>query len=101
MSDSYIKCIDYQGQELWKFGKCLPDGSSFHPYSICTNHKGNVFVADPWEQQVVIIRKNLELQILFKTPGQIQRITWCDQTQKLYVLHVFPSNDGSESSVVS
>ena len=32
MSDSYIKCIDYQSQELWKFGKCLPDGSSFHPY---------------------------------------------------------------------
>ena len=93
-TDSYIKCINYQGQEMWKFGKRLQDGSAFRPFNVCTDDKGNVFVNEESEKRIIVIRENLSYQILFNAQGRIMCMDWCCETKKLCVAYVV--NEGED-----
>ena len=88
--DSRIKCINYEGQELWQLGGLdAPhlDGTPFQPYGICVDEEGNLYSAEQESNRVVVIKRNQTIQTLFHAPGSVSCVGWCDQTQKLYVVY--------------
>ena len=88
--DSRIKCINFEGQELWKVGGLdAPrlDGIPFQPYGICVDEEGNLYSAEQESDRVVVIKKDLTIQTLFCAPSRVGCVGWCDETQELYVVY--------------
>ena len=88
--DSRMKCINYQGEEIWHLGGLdAPnlDGRSFQPYSICTDDEGNIYTAEQESKRIVLIKRDLSIQVLFDAPDRVGCIAWCNKTQKLYVVY--------------
>ena len=86
-----VKCINFQGQELWQFGGLgTPhlDNKLYKPYNICIDNNGNVYTAEYDTNRIVVIRKSSPTpEILFCAPDRVGCIDWCDQSQKLYVAY--------------
>ena len=88
--DSRIKCINYEGQEMWNLGDLNAarlDGIPFQPYGICVDEEGNIYSAEQDSNRVIVIKRDLSVQVLLNAPGSVSCIGWCDQTQKLYVTY--------------
>ena len=88
--DSIMKCINYQGEELWHLGGLEApnlDGRSFQPYLICTDDEGNIYTAEQESKRIVLIKRDLSIQVLFDAPDRVGCIAWCNKTQKLYVVY--------------
>ena len=88
--DSRIKCINYEGQELWQLGGLdAPhlDGRRCQPYGICVDEEGNIYSAEQESNRVIVIKRDLSVQVLLNAPGSVSCVVWCDQTQKLYVVY--------------
>ena len=85
--DSRIKCINYEGQELWRLDAPRLDGTPFQPYGISADEEGNIYSAEQESNRVVVIKKDLTIQTLFRVPSSVGCVGWCDQTQKLYVVY--------------
>ena len=86
-NNSEIKCVDYRGRQLWKIVDPLLDDRPFQPAGICTDGQGCVFMSEQDSRRVVVIQEDLSLQTLLVAPGRVWCVTWCDVSQKLYVLH--------------
>ena len=97
-NDSEIKCLDYRGRQLWKMSDSPLDGRSFQPLGICTDGNGNIFSSEQDSNRVVVIKEDLSLQTLIHAPGKVWCVTWCDVTNRLYVLH---SNERQTRMVIS
>ena len=89
--DPKVKCINFQGEELWQFGGLgtpLLDGKLYLPTSICIDSNGNVYTAELSTNRIVILKKSSPTpEILFCASGPVGCIDWCDQSQKLYVAY--------------
>ena len=88
--DSRIKCINYEGQEMWKLEDL--DASHlgerpFQPYGICVDEEGNIYSAEQESDRVVVIKKDLTIQTLLNAPGSVSCIGWSDHYQSLYVTY--------------
>ena len=90
--DSRIKCINYEGQELWQLEAPHLDGTPFQPYGICADEEGNIYSAEQESNRVVVIKKDQTIQTLFHAPGSVSCVGWCDQTEKLYVVYAVVRN---------
>ena len=48
-----MKCMDFTGKEIWKIDDRQFDEMKLHPRDICTDDKGNIFLADSTKNNVV------------------------------------------------
>ena len=87
-NESVIECMDFRGQHLWRVEKQLVDNQIFSPTDICTDHRGQIFAADPDNNRVIVINEDGPIHTMVSVPGPIVGIVWSDKVQQLYVVHM-------------
>ena len=84
-NESGIICMDFKGEHLWTIIDLPLDGIPLQPSDLCTDHKGNIFAGDPNNDRVILIKEDLTIETLIKTPEQVRCMDWCEESQQLYV----------------
>ena len=86
-----IRCINYRGQQLWQLGGHNGpkiDGSMLLPNDVCTDEKGNLFLADPDSNRIIHVDNALKPRTLHTRPGRVVCVAWDTERNKLYCLHM-------------
>ena len=83
---SMMRCITYRGQQLWQlcghYGAKL-DGSLFLPSDVCTDGRGNLFIADPDGNRVVCVNQNRAVNTIFNAHGRVLCVAWSAVDNKI------------------
>ena len=81
-----VVCVDSRGHYLWEIKSQSLDGIMFHPWSICSDPGGHVFMSDRNNARIVTLDQNHEMRHFMRSSGKIVGIAWCEITDKLFVI---------------
>ena len=84
-NESAMLCMDFKGEHLWTIIDLQLDGMVLQPSDLCTDHRGHIFAGDPNSNRVIMIKEDLTIETLIRTPEQVRCMDWCDEAQQLYV----------------
>ena len=84
-NESGVVCMDMRGQHLWTIVNLPLEGLIMQPSDLCADERGNIFAADPQNDRVILIKEDLSIHTLIRTPDQVRALAWCEAAQQLYV----------------